>query len=809
MRLISHAGFTLLASLALAVCLHVQVGTFELVGSPFVGFTLTYEGVINAVGLEVWGADQAGLRSGDRVVAVDGQLTFSGPMVNEHALSGTVGRLVTYQVEGIDGSQRFVQLPSRIFTAAELLKSHTVIAPIGLLFVVIAILLYVLRPATWDSWAFFLFFASLGVCLASVVDDTILWRLPTINPMLGPFVGAFGLLLVGVVTRSLRATGRTRIFMRSLLAVAFVISAAISLAHYMTLGDHQRFYVVDHLMFSWYTVATVTCLTILVVAYRRERSPRRRARLRQILWAWPVGAGIPTVNLFVGQVLLGAGGDISPLWNGFLVLVPLSTADAIIRHDLLQLTHGARRLIGGMTVAAVVGIGLGAVMWAASQFLYLTEAAGMIALAAILFAVGSPIAHRVQRTVDKLLQSAPYDPGRLVAKFTARASTAQHLADVKEELGDTLETSVHPERFELFRLGAGDGRLWSTGDAGASILVDDALEEMLRAPEALVFDDEVAAHPALGEDATVAVPLAVAGDPVGLFVLAPRKNGRPYEAGDVAFVASLGGPMAAALVSTRAYEEVAALNLALEARVEERTHELSAKNDELARLNERKDELVATVSHDFRSPLAVIRQNAQTALRDMRDMDEEDLRFFLEGIARQERRLTDMCENLLDLARLKETEAPDEEVSLLEVARSLVAELEPRAGERGVALELDCEDGEARTRGDKGRLGQVLQNLVDNAIKFSEDGGTVTVRLKSDDDEISLSVEDDGCGIPAEDLPRLFEPFYQVPRTAHAGQGSGLGLAIVKAIVESHGGDIDVDSEEERGTRFTVRLPIA
>src|SRR5690606_33029048 len=144
-----------------------------------------------------------------------------------------------------------------------------------------------------------------------------------------------------------------------------------------------------------------------------------------------------------------------------------------------------------------------------------------------------------------------------------------------------------------------------------------------------LFDDDDRPPPGL-EDAVLALRLAVAGEPVGLLVLSARSDARPYEGGDAAFVSSLAGPLAAALVNTRAYAEVEALNQELEARVEARTRELANKNEALALLNRRKDELVATVSHGFRSPLAIIRQNVQTLLRDLKQMAPDDLRSFLE-----------------------------------------------------------------------------------------------------------------------------------------------------------------------------------
>ncbi|HEY4221397.1 MAG TPA: hypothetical protein VGO62_08640, partial [Myxococcota bacterium] len=431
MRFLGHALFALVAAGALFVCTSVVIGVFAMVGRPFIGFSLVEEGLVNPVGLQSWGAQQAGFQMWDRVVAVDGELVFSKDDVVERSFARPIGSSVVYQVEPRSGGARFVELPSRIFTASDLIKTHSSLALLGLVFVVIAVLLYFLRPGTPEAWSFFGLFASIGVAMASVVDLTLLWKLPPLFPIIGPFLGTLGMVLVGVITRGYtkwdgakvlegapevgetgfsteRAHGPQR-RMWALTAICLVISGAIAGALIATKGDISRYLVLDSIFYSWLVVCMTFNLVLLVLGYVRGRSPRRRARIRQILWAWPVGAGIPILNLFIGNVLHLS--PMSMIWNGFLLLVPISTADAIVRHDLLRLNHTARRLVGGLTVAAVVGMGLGLVLWAAVQFLKLDDAPAMVALAALLFAVAAPLTHRVQTHIEDLLRARRYDAG--------------------------------------------------------------------------------------------------------------------------------------------------------------------------------------------------------------------------------------------------------------------------------------------------------------------------------------------------------------------------------------------------------------
>ncbi|MCP4501342.1 MAG: HAMP domain-containing histidine kinase [Deltaproteobacteria bacterium] len=814
--MLSHVVFAVLAGLILFMCVEVCAGVIRSVNTPFVGFNMTEEGFVSAVALDVWAADEAGFLEWDRVVAVDGELTFTAVEVVREAILRKSGSEVVYELESATGRRHFAAIATRTFSAVDIFRSQCSLAFLGLACVLIAILLYVLRPAALESWSFFLFFASVGLCMVSVVDMTFSWNQPVIFPYLTPFLTVFGFLLVGSITRafSSHATqdqmGRfLRRLMVMMLLIAMAVSTFIALNLYFSQGDILRYRAADVLMYSWLAFCTLGGLVALVIAYRRGRSPRRRARIRQILWAWPVGAGIPTMNLFFGHVL--GVTEVSFLWNGFIILMPLSTADAIVRHDLLHLNTTARRLVGSMTIAALMGSFLGLALWTASRFLGVRDAAGMLALASLLFAGAAPLTHRVQRYVEDLLRSARYNGGELLVRFTGRASTATKMKDVVGRLKETLSSSVKPTFFELYRYDPQRQRfLPELRKDGPSLNSSIELRRLFLQTKATLFDDELP-PPLELESASMALPLTVANEPVGLLLLGNHDEGLPYEAADEAFVTSLAGPLGAALVNTSAYEAVAELNRDLERRVQERTFELEQKNAELALLNQRKDELVATVSHDFRSPLAIIRQNVQTLLRDLNLMDEGDTRGFLESVIRQEGRLTSMCTNLLDLARLKNVRPFDEKVDLAQLAESIVSDHQARAVERKVKLETSAsqEEGSALLLGEKERLLQVLQNLVDNALKFTTENGQVLVEVTTLETEIQLQIKDTGCGVPEESIERLFEPFYQVPMQSHVGQGSGLGLAIVHAVVEGHGGRIQVTSAPDEGTCFRLSFPRA
>jgi signal transduction histidine kinase len=147
------------------------------------------------------------------------------------------------------------------------------------------------------------------------------------------------------------------------------------------------------------------------------------------------------------------------------------------------------------------------------------------------------------------------------------------------------------------------------------------------------------------------------------------------------------------------------------------------------------------------------------------------------------------------------------ELDLVEAAREAIASSRPAAEAKQVALDLDA-PAHAYTQGDAQRIGQALDNLISNAVKFTPSQGTVQVSIENGVGDVQVSVTDSGCGIPEAEQGQVFERFFRSSTSTHV-PGTGLGLAIVKAIVESHGGSIKCESAEGRGTTFTFSIPLA
>jgi signal transduction histidine kinase len=236
---------------------------------------------------------------------------------------------------------------------------------------------------------------------------------------------------------------------------------------------------------------------------------------------------------------------------------------------------------------------------------------------------------------------------------------------------------------------------------------------------------------------------------------------------------------------------------------------LAEQNERLRELDRLKDEFVSLVSHELRTPLTSIRGYLELLLDDA-DLTEDQQRF-LGIVDRNSERLLRLVSDLLFLAQIEAGKIAIElgPVDLNAIVEECVEASSPIATSKGIDLRVETE-ALASLRGDRARLVQVLDNLVSNALKFTPAGGRVDVRVKAVEDGVMLEVEDTGLGISPEEQDQLFERFFRSSRASeNAIPGTGLGLTITKAIVERHGGRIELDSTENVGTTVRVHLPLA
>ncbi len=250
-------------------------------------------------------------------------------------------------------------------------------------------------------------------------------------------------------------------------------------------------------------------------------------------------------------------------------------------------------------------------------------------------------------------------------------------------------------------------------------------------------------------------------------------------------------------------------NVRLEAMVEERTRELQESNEKLARVDEHRRRLLADISHEFRTPLTVIKGESEIAMR-AKGLDPDDYRESLRRIVDTADHATALVEDLLFIVRANagEPRLQIKPVEVTEIVRRVCEEFTARASQKDVRIRHDGTADRAMLDGDPRRLRQVFAILLDNALRYSHNGGTIEVTVETGKNEVSIMVRDEGIGLTVEEAEMAFQRFYRgSSAVSHAQQGSGLGLPVAKAIVEAHKGRISLEGEPGKGAVATVWLP--
>jgi PAS domain S-box-containing protein len=314
----------------------------------------------------------------------------------------------------------------------------------------------------------------------------------------------------------------------------------------------------------------------------------------------------------------------------------------------------------------------------------------------------------------------------------------------------------------------------------------------------------------------IEVPLRARGQTLGRVMLGTTGSGRRLGQRDLELAEDLAMRAGLAIENARLYREAneqadhqAVLNAALRATVEERDQAVL----ELQEALRTRDEFLASASHDLKNPLASIKATAQLLERRLDRPEPLDVARLREGLQRVDAiatRAAGLVEELLDLTRLQMGSPLDLDrrpTDLVRLAREVAAELQQTTEQH--QLRVESPESELVGLWDARRLGRVLSNLLDNAVKYSPDGGPIVVRVGRDGDWATVEVVDNGIGIPTVDHGRIFERFQRASNVQGSIGGTGIGLASARHILASHGGTIVLDSREGAGATFTLRLPIA
>jgi len=319
------------------------------------------------------------------------------------------------------------------------------------------------------------------------------------------------------------------------------------------------------------------------------------------------------------------------------------------------------------------------------------------------------------------------------------------------------------------------------------------------------YDDGISTEAWLG------VPMVARHHVIGVIsVQSFEKNA--FREDDLVLLTAIANQAAVAIENAHLYKDLEGLNLALEYRVNERTNELREANIRLVAADRSKNQFLASMSHELRTPLNAIIGFSSILIDSTRGSLQPRLYRFLENIHTAGSHLLDLINDILDLAKIEsgKLQLHFETFELRDTIAVVERVIKGMAAERHVSVITKIEDDIGNVHLDEGRLKQILLNLLSNAVKFSNHSGFVYLNVKrADPDAVRIEVTDNGMGIPADELGRIFEEFYQVRdnNTRRHKGGTGLGLSLTKNFVEMHGGTIAVHSEPGKGSTFTIDMP--
>jgi signal transduction histidine kinase len=417
---------------------------------------------------------------------------------------------------------------------------------------------------------------------------------------------------------------------------------------------------------------------------------------------------------------------------------------------------------------------------------------------------------------------------------------AEELASITEINGCTiwLEDAATSELYVAAASGIDDDRLADTRlllHGHTSILVEAFLTREIKGVNQVTDSShprEALATHFIGRS-MVALPLISEDRSIGVILVGGPNHaqGKPFDISTMDLLQSATEQAAMALRNAQLFDEVKRFSQELEQRVKERTQELERANRELEKLDKTKSDFISIAAHELKTPMTLIRGYADILLKeDQSAMASEYVNDVLRGIIKGTKRLQSIIEDMIDISLIDSQVLTLrlEPVSIGTTIEFAVGELGAAATERKQTIILEAFIGIPRIQGDPGRLYQVFANVIGNGIKYTPDGGRITISgrlLKAkgalEEDFVEIIVADTGIGIDKEDLEHIFGKFYRAGpialhstgKTKFKGAGTGLGLAIAKGIVEAHGGRIWAESEGHDevgcpGSQFHILLPV-
>ncbi|UCC41327.1 MAG: HAMP domain-containing histidine kinase [Candidatus Aminicenantes bacterium] len=593
------------------------------------------------------------------------------------------------------------------------------------------------------------------------------------------------------------------------LIFAGMLETLFLLSRIKTSIEIHRLYHVFYLYFRFYLILFVfLAILSLIIIYRKTILEEERSQIKWIFYGLFIGLG-PFIFLYQLPQVMRLNPLISEeLSQVFFILIPLAFAFSIVRFRLMNIELVINRsLVYTILTVFTVSLYLFSVsvlhnifsklFFVQETFIFMIGALG----AAVVF---HPARKKIQEFVDRTFFRQSYDYRRSILSFNDRAHRIVRRDHLVDFFLEKIKKTLPLEKMGIFIYFIDSGRLTLSiardgeKDLGSLVSYGLASEKVITRKKAVKTEENIdfSQEAALKEkNLEIILPLSFRSTALaGYLTLGKKMSGERFTRDDLELLGTMAGELALNLERISLQEEV----------IFERAEK--EKLDEVSRL---KTEFISTVSHELRTPMSSI-QGITEILQEQKVKDRAKRGELLDLMASETIRLSRLLHNILDFAKIEQNvksyEYQKTEIEpLIEEAAKL---FHHRLESEGFVLKIHFPDHPVYLEIDRDAVKQALDNLIDNAIKYSSDKKEIDIHLIEKDKQVEIQVEDKGVGIPREEQKRIFEGFY---RSADASQlstkGVGLGLKIIKHIMTVHKGDIKVESQPDKGSTFILVFP--
>jgi signal transduction histidine kinase len=801
------------ATAALVIVSICGFNSLHAIGKPFPGFFVWENLFVPAIGASTWSGVASGLPYHSWLESADGKPLRDARDL-EAVLDGKrAGDTVRY-VASKDGVTKTFDVAVETFTLRHYIESTGIFLFDAVVLMVLAVVMLYLKPTGADATALTLFATTLALYLATAIDlfGPYLFREAYFFFAAAAPTSAFAVLSWFPVARARKRWETPALALLAAGSIAFGVASNI-----VFFRDRESLLVLDRLFHVYLASSILLSMGFFSwhFAMSHEQNVRQRAKVVMIA---SLGAFLPVLALVA--VYVGSAAIPFNVLTVFFVAFPVGIGYAIAQHDLFDIDRLIKRALAYLLLSAAV-IGSYGLVITLLEFVFenLTGTAerltsGLIVL--VLLMLLNPSRDRMQAFVDRLYDRRRYEYRDVVQRASRRFSSILDFEALARTSLELIDETVQPLSAELFTVGP-DGVPMrraalvyedGPGSPGRVSVSDTRVPELAPVVDALREQDffmgsmpvnQQNGHPV---ERVLATGMHLEGRETGFLVVGPKRAGGYHTGDDAELLRTMSDQLAVALENAQAYHTIGRLNVDLEAKavaLEESNRELHDAQGQLIRAERLAaiGELSGAVAHAMRNPLAAIKMAADFGGMEFENHAAgENFRDISSEAGRLEKRIRD----LLDFSR--PFEPRPERTDLFSLVARAVEISRSKAVQKGVDLALAGEPAVEWVSVDQALFEQVVVELVANAIDAAPEGSRVVIATGGEGRFARVSVSDRGAGIPAEKQPKIFDLFFTTKKT-----GTGFGLATVRKIVDRHGGRIEIETGEGRGTTFVVRVP--